>query len=62
MNDLVEQVARNIRRDFNIREFDRSEDTGWEADIDEAERAIKAVDVARATLKLTPPSTTLSGR
>jgi hypothetical protein len=39
----VEKAARNIRRQFNIRNFDRDDDNGWQADIDDARAAIEAL-------------------
>jgi len=40
---LTEKIARNIQRQFNIRNFDRNDDTGWEAGIDDAHAAIEAL-------------------
>lgn len=45
--DIAERVARRMRRRFNVANFDRDDDTGWQADLDDARAAIDAVDAAR---------------
>jgi len=38
-----EAVAREMRRRFNVENFDRDDDAGWEAELDAASTAIEIV-------------------